>query len=136
RFSEAEVRPMGLVAAGVAGIKLKGKDEVVGAVKVLKGKNTAVLMVANNASARRVAFEEFPAQKRYGQGVQGWKLPQGAHLAGVAAGKPNTKVSIHFRKAAAKAIRLDDAPLRKRSSGRGVKIATLKPKDEVVKVVR
>jgi len=135
RFAETEVRPMGLVAAGVAGIKLKGQDEVVGAVKVLKGKNTAVLMVANNASARRVAFDEFPTQKRYGQGVQGWKLPQGAHLVGVAAGKPNTKVSIHFRKAAAKAIRLDDAPLRKRSATRGAKIATLKPKDEVVKVV-
>ena len=31
RFSEDEVRPMGLVAAGVNGIKLKAKDEVVGA---------------------------------------------------------------------------------------------------------
>ncbi len=135
RFSETEVRPMGLVAAGVAGIKLKGKDEVVGAVKVLKGKNVAVLMVANNGSARRVAFDDFPAQKRYGQGVQAWKLPQSARLVGVAAGKPNAKVSLHLRKAAAKAIRLDDAPLRKRSAARGAKVVALKPKDEVVMVV-
>ncbi|HFC09497.1 MAG TPA: DNA topoisomerase (ATP-hydrolyzing) subunit A [Chloroflexi bacterium] len=135
RFSEEEVRPMGLVAAGVAGIKLKGKDKVVGAVKVLQGKGMAVLMVADNASARRVAFEEFPQQKRYGQGVQAWKLPQGARLVGVAAGKPSAKVGLHFRKAAAKAVRLDAAPLRKRSAARGAKIATLKPKDEVVKVV-
>ncbi len=135
RFSEAEVRPMGLVAAGVAGIKRKGEDEVVGAVKVLAGKDTAVLMVADNGSARRVAFAEFPAQKRYGQGVVAWKLPQGARLAGVAAGKPNAKVSLHFRKAAAKAIRLDAAPLRKRSSTRGAKVVELKRGDAVVKVV-
>ena len=31
RFSEQEVRPMGLVAAGVNGIKLSGKDDVIGA---------------------------------------------------------------------------------------------------------
>jgi DNA gyrase subunit A len=31
RFSEDEVRPMGLVAAGVMGISLQAKDEVIGA---------------------------------------------------------------------------------------------------------
>lgn len=31
RFAEEEVRPMGLVAAGVMGIKLKVGDEVIGA---------------------------------------------------------------------------------------------------------
>ena len=30
RFKEEEVRPMGLVAAGVNGLKLADKDEVVG----------------------------------------------------------------------------------------------------------
>ena len=134
RFSEADVRPMGLVAAGVAGIKLKPGDEVVAAVKVTAKKGAAVLLVASNGSAKRVLFGEFPRQKRYGQGVVAWKLPRGARLVGAAVGKPSAKVGLHFRRAAAKAVRLDAAPLRKRSSARGAKLVQPKTGDEVVAV--
>ncbi len=73
RFSEAEVRPMGLVAAGVLGMKLAVQDEVVG-MELLPGAGE-VFMIASDGSAKRVAADQFPRQGRYGQGIVAWKLP-------------------------------------------------------------
>src|SRR5689334_4735633 len=58
RFKEDEVRPMGLVAAGVNGIKLEDKDEVVGA-EVLPAEGE-VFLLASDGKAKRVDVKEFP----------------------------------------------------------------------------
>jgi DNA gyrase subunit A len=127
RFRESEVRPMGLIAAGVNGIKLGVGDVVVGA-QVLPHKGE-ILLVTADGKGKRVAAAEFPLQGRYGRGVIAW---EGAALAGMAAGKPNAVVTLHLHKAAPKQTRLDAAPLRKRSAGRGGVIQEVKPGDAVV----
>jgi DNA gyrase subunit A len=132
RFSEAEVRPMGMMAAGVSGIKLDGKDEVAGAEVLTAG--SEVFLMTTDGKAKRVEQKEFPKQGRYGKGVSAWSLPGKVKIAGVAVGKPNTVATIHLAKAAAKSHRLDEAQLRKRAAGRGDALVELKPGDEVAGV--
>jgi DNA gyrase subunit A len=72
RFSESDVRPMGLSAAGVLAIKLGSDDEVVG-MGVVRG-DAYVVLFSEKGYAKRTTIEEYPAQKRYGGGVQAAKL--------------------------------------------------------------
>lgn len=131
RFTEADIRPMGLVAAGVMGIKLQAGDEVVG-VELLKRTNE-VFMVAADGSAKRVTAAQFPVQGRYGQGVVAWKLPTNLQAVGMAVGKGSSRITLHLKKLAPKMIRLDEAPLQGRAA-RGKVIQELKAGDMVTGV--
>ncbi len=129
RFKEDEVRPMGLVAAGVNGIKLETGDQVIGA-EVLPAEGDLFLL-ASNGKARRLSPQEFPLQRRYGKGVRAWELPRAVKLVGLALGKPNTVVTLHLFKASPQMTRLDAVPLRKRSAVRGESVAEVNPGDAV-----
>ncbi len=129
RFPEDEVRPMGLVAAGVSGIKLGTRDIVIG--MELIPRRGDILLIASDGKAKRVAVDQFPRQGRYGQGVISWKLPRTSQLVGIAAGKPNTRVTILIDKLSPKAIRLDDAPIQTRAAS-GKTIIELKPGYQVM----
>lgn len=61
-----------------------------------------------------------------------WDLPLGSKLAGLATGKPNSLVTLHLLKAAAKSSRLDEAGLKKRASTRGDGVVDVKPGDAVL----
>jgi len=130
RFSEEDVRPMGLAAAGVNGIKLGVGDEVVG-MQVLPGTGE-LFLIASDGKGKRVEVKDFPAQGRYGKGVIAWELPRGVKLAGLGMGKPNAIVTLHLLKAAPKMARLDDAPLRKRSAVRGEAVVEVKAGDALL----
>ncbi len=130
RFSEADVRPMGLVAAGVNGIKLGVGDLVVGA-EVLPQKGE-IFLITSDGKGKRVAPKDFPRQGRYGKGVIAWALPDGVRLAGLAVGRGTQVVTLHLLKAAAKSARLDDAPIRKRSAARGQSVQEVKLGDAIV----
>jgi DNA gyrase subunit A len=124
RFHEDEVRQMGLVAAGVNGIKLSARDVVIG--MELIPRRGDILMVASDGKAKRVASDQFPRQGRYGQGVIAWKLPRTAQVVGIAAGKASTRITVLIDKLSPKAIRLDEAPLQTRAAS-GKTIIELKP---------
>jgi DNA gyrase subunit A len=130
RFNEAEVRPMGLAAAGVNGIKLGVGDEVIGA-QVLAG-GGELFLIGSDGKGKRIEVRDFPSQGRYGKGVITWELPRGVKLAGLAMGKLNTIITLHLLKAAPKMCRLDEAPLRKRAAVRGDAILELKPGDALL----
>jgi DNA gyrase/topoisomerase IV subunit A len=129
RFSEDDIRPMGLAATGVNGIKLKEGDEVVGVQVVDKQKEAFLL--TSDGNAKRVRMSQFPVQGRYGRGVAAWKLPEGVYLMGLANDKPNYEVTIHFARSAAKRVRLDDAPIRTRPS-KGKAVVEVKANDRIV----
>lgn len=130
RFSEADIRPMGLVAAGVNGIKLDVGDEVAGFLLV----NTTheLFVVTSDGKAKRIEWSEFPVQGRYGRGVNLWNLPAGVGIAGIATGKPNHLVTLHLQKAAPKMVRLDEAGVKKRSAARADVVVEVKDGDRVV----
>jgi DNA gyrase subunit A len=131
RFSEEEVRPMGLVAAGVMGIKLKKGDEVVG-MGLLPQRGT-VFMIASDGSAKRVTTKNFPSQGRYGQGVVAWKLPAKVEAVGMTIGKSTTRLTLHLKELAPKSTRLDEAPALGRTA-RGKVIQELKKGDRITKL--
>ena len=130
RFNEEDVRPMGLVAAGVNSIKLGVGDEVVG-MELLPGTGD-LFLIASDGKGKRVEVKDFPSQGRYGKGVIAWELPRGVKLAGLGMGKPNAIVTLHLLKAAPKMARLDDAPLRKRSAVRGETVVDVKAGDSLL----
>jgi DNA gyrase subunit A len=114
RFSEDEVRPMGLAAAGVMGMKLAAKDEIGGA--LLLPKPGDIFMVTSHGKAKRVPADHFPLQGRYGLGVQAWKFAADEHIVGAAIGKGTTRAALHVSRLLPKAIRLDEAPLQTRAA--------------------
>ncbi len=119
RFHEDAVRSMGLVAAGVSGIKLGARDLVIG--MELIPRRGDILLLTSDGKAKRIATDQFPRQGRYGQGVIAWKLPRTSQLVGVAAGKPSTRVTVLLDKLSPKAMRLDEAPLQTRAaSGKAI----------------
>ncbi len=132
RFKEEEVRPMGLVAAGVNGLKLADKDEVVG-MEILPAEGQ-IFLITSEGKAKRVEQKEFPVQGRYGRGVIAWDLSEKARLAGVVVDKPNHMATIHLTKGAPKSTRLDEASIRKRAATKGDMIVDVKPGEEVVSV--
>ena len=129
RFSEDDVRPMGLVAAGVNGMKLAEGDRVIG-LETLPKKGNIYLLTASGR-AKRVKSSDFPVQGRYGKGVIAWKLPGEDQLAGMTAGKDNMRVTVHLEKYAPKSTRLDDAPLQTRVAQKGKEVIEMRDDDRV-----
>ena len=129
RFSEEDVRPMGLVAAGVNGMKLDDTDETIG-MEILPAEGE-VFLLTSDGKAKRIEPKEFPTQGRYGKGVSVWNLSGKVKLAGLVTGKPNEVATIHMSRGAAKSTRLDAAAIRKRAATKGDVVVEVKPGDEV-----
>lgn len=129
RFSETEVRSMGLVAAGVNAIKLKEDDSIVGA--SLVSAKDEVALLTRLGLAKRIPASDFPVQGRYGQGVIGWKLGSGDQIAAMLVGKLTDKGISHFSKTASKVFTITNAISRKRAAN-GQSMYPLKAGDEVI----
>ena len=69
RFHEDDVRPMGRNAAGVRGIRLRGKDRAVDLALVRE--DASLLTVCENGYGKRTQFDEYPTRSRGGMGVIG-----------------------------------------------------------------
>ncbi|MDM8528736.1 DNA gyrase subunit A [Anaerolineales bacterium HSG24] len=67
RFTEAEVRPMGLSAVGVRGMRLSQNDQIIGADFVRP--KADLLVVTKQGVGKRTSLQEYLSQGRYGQGV-------------------------------------------------------------------
>ena len=131
RFSEEDARPMGLVAAGVGGIKLRGDDFVVGAGVV--SKKGEVLLVTNRGTGKRIDPKDFPVQGRYGSGVITWKLPQNEKVIGMMIGLLTYNGVLHFEEAASRLVHVKDAPSCNRMQ-KGSRIIDVKAKDEIIEM--
>lgn len=73
RFSEDDVRPMGRVAAGVRGMKLKGEDYIVGMEVVTQDEVKAgnqMLIIMENGYGKRTDVNEYGLQGRGGSGIK------------------------------------------------------------------
>lgn len=122
---------MGLLAAGVNGLKLADDDIVIGAIPITR--KGELLLIANNGLAWRIDAASIPAQGRYGQGVISCKLKEDEEIVGCMYGKPNQQGIVHFQKGAAKPIRVDVVPTSKRNV-RGKQAFALRDGDSVYKL--
>ncbi|MDX1615881.1 MAG: DNA topoisomerase (ATP-hydrolyzing) subunit A [Candidatus Promineifilaceae bacterium] len=75
RFEEEEVRPMGLPAGGVMGIKLAGEADGLIAMD-LAAADAYVWSITDDGLAKATPLEAYPTQGRYGQGVINVRLPK------------------------------------------------------------
>ncbi len=77
RFSEDSVRPMGLPASGVMGIKLDSETDGVVGMDIV-APNAFLWSITDNGLAKATPIDDYPLQNRYGQGVINMRLPKGA----------------------------------------------------------
>jgi DNA gyrase subunit A len=114
RFSEETVRPMGLAAGGVQGMRIDDPDAHVVGVGIVRSGHD-LLLLANDGHLKRSALSQFAQQGRNGKGVLAWKSGDEVSLVGAAVGKPEDRAVVHLSRASARSIRFDDAPRRART---------------------
>ncbi len=134
RFKEDEVRPMGLPAAGVKGIKLGGRaDRVVGMAVVQP--RASLWVITNTGFAKSSPLEDYPTQGRYGQGVITIKFSdKRSMLVAAAVGTMDDNLIVVTSKGKPKYMRFGLAPRTGRNAV-GVSVVALGPGEEVVRVV-
>ncbi|HET7009739.1 MAG TPA: DNA topoisomerase (ATP-hydrolyzing), partial [Anaerolineales bacterium] len=128
RFSLEEVRPVGLAAAGVMGMRLEARQRLVGL--DLAGQGDDLLLVAENGMAKRTPLAQFPRQGRNGKGVRAWKSG-GPGLAASVVGDPEDHGVVLPAKAAGRSIRLEDVPRRSRAAA-GSRLIEVKTGDRII----
>jgi DNA gyrase subunit A len=132
RFAEEEVRPMGLPAAGVLGMKLGSKDELVGA-GLIKSRGD-VALVTRQGIGKRTDLNEFPKQGRYGQGVIGLKLAAGDAIAAAATVNASDRVMLLSQKGNNKTVYVRSLPKLGRAQ-KGQELIAIRGKDRVAQLI-
>ncbi len=134
RFREDTVRPMGLAAGGVLGVKLNGAADRVVALDVVRPR-ADLLIVANNGYAKRTPLSEYPTQGRNRVGVVAGRLARGAALVGACVVNADDKVLLVMAGGAGRVLRAAGAPRMGRAT-QGEVIVTLRPNEQLARVVR
>lgn len=133
RFVEEDVRPMGLSAAGVWGMKLGTDDALVGGGAV-KPRGDLVL-VTQQGQGKRISLSEFPQQGRYGQGVIAISLIKAmGPVATADTVNVNDRVMIVTDKGNNKTVYAKSLPKLKRNQ-RGKDVIAIRGKDKVDRLV-
>jgi DNA gyrase subunit A len=135
RFKESDVRPTGMGAGGMRGIKLMGqRDRVVGASTAHDDQH--LLTISDDGLAKSTPLNEYPTQGRAGSGVVAMKLTQesGGIVAAVVGTLDETVIML-TNKNRAKSLPLGKAPRGKRAS-KGDIIISLTGKEQVASVAQ
>lgn len=130
RFSEHDVRPMGLVASGVNGMKLDNPEDRIVAMDVFQ-KRGDVLILTDRGIAKRSAQTQYPRQGRYGKGVLAWKSGEEVNLAGAVIATSDQRATAYLKRAAARSVRIGDSVRRNRAAS-GNPLFPLSENDQVL----
>ncbi len=132
RFAESEVRPMGLVAAGVNGIKLQDEDQVVMS-GVIRDRSEVILL-DTTGKAWRLPADEFPRQGRYGRGVAAARVQEGVNIQGGFCDSQNRTVIVVMKKFAMQTFRMDEIEPGRRTRV-GQEVVKIKPGDSLQRMI-
>ncbi len=117
RFKEEEVRPSGLPAGGVYGIKLANEADGVIAMSIVNP-DGYLWSITDNGLAKATPMNEYPTQGRHGQGVRNMNLPKDAsEVVAAVIGDENTQILITTGIGSTKKLKLKESYL----GNRGVK---------------
>jgi DNA gyrase subunit A len=106
RFKESSVRPMGLLAGGIKGIKLAGDADDVVAMDLAR-EDAYLWSITDNGLAKASPMAVYPIQGRYGQGVINVRFPKGAdEVVASVIGDDNTKIIITMANGSTKSVKL------------------------------
>ncbi|MDW8395765.1 MAG: DNA topoisomerase (ATP-hydrolyzing) [Anaerolineae bacterium] len=117
RFAQAEVRPMGLPAGGVVGIKLAAGDKVMNMLLIAPNeKKRSAIILTSDGRAKRIALDAFPTQGRAGKGVAVAKLSRQVTLSDAVLAAPEDTLVYVTRKGAVKSLKTKNLSLRERTA--------------------
>lgn len=131
RFSEEEVRAMGLLAAGVNGMKLPGSDEVIFSARV--SQKSELMIVSKHGKGWRLPNDQLSVQGRYGQGNIACKPVPGDGLLTAVYDHLNAEALFQFKSASNRLLAINAIPAGKRASA-GKALAPTKPGDIIERV--
>ncbi len=135
RFKQDEVRPMGLPATGVVGIKLAEGDIVMSmAVLDPQDKERDVVLATTDGKAKRLAVKEYPVQGRAGKGVISAKLVRDATVADATMAAGEDTIVYVTLKGTAKSLKAKNLTRRGRPAG-GDEAIALSSNDRLAKMV-
>lgn len=107
RFTEDEVRAMGLSAGGVMGIKLADEADGVVAMDVVQP-DGFVWSITDDGLAKATPMDEYPTQGRYGQGVINVRLPKGStEVVSVMIGAAKNELLVRTAIGSTRRVRID-----------------------------
>lgn len=139
-FREEEVRPMGRSAAGVIGMRLKSKDEVISANSFKDDTTEAnqfeiVTILENGYGKRTKIIKHFPVQKRGGYGVRASKVSSktGQVVEAIITAKTNIDLILASKSGQVIRISLSAAKELGRDT-QGVRLMKMRGKDKVASV--
>ena len=133
RFHESDVRPMGLVATGVLGMKFDDPHDQVVGMDLIRSRSD-LFQLSEDGLAKRTALRQYPCQGRYGKGVLTWKSGVDVSLIGATIGKSNDRLMVHLEKRASRSIRIGDASRKNRALS-GEMLIPLKAGDRVIRLM-
>ena len=134
RFRETDVRPTGLSAGGMRGIKLSGQHDCVIGAGIATDEHM-LWTVTDDGIAKISPLSEYPTQGRAGSGVVTMKLTADSRgLAAATVGQPDDAVILLTTKNRPKYMRLSLAPKTKRP-GKGDYIISMPAREQVASVV-
>jgi DNA gyrase subunit A len=109
RFKEEEVRPSGLPAGGVYGIKLANEADGVIAMSVVNS-DGYLWSITDNGMAKATPMSDYPTQGRHGQGVRNMNLPKDAsEVVAAVIGDENTQILITTGIGSTKKLKLKES---------------------------
>jgi DNA gyrase subunit A len=135
RFEENDVRPTGLSAGGMRGIKLMGqRDRVIGAHVAINGQYAWV--ISNDGIAKLSPVADYPIQGRAGGGVIAMRLPKtSSELVAATIGRMEDNIVVLTDKNKPLYMRLNRAPQIPRGRPGGESILSLRANERVMSVV-
>ncbi|MBN1464859.1 DNA gyrase subunit A [candidate division KSB1 bacterium] len=133
RFSEQDVRDMGLSAGGVRGITLVTDDRVVSMTPLMKKKST-ILTVTSLGFGKRSELSEYGTIKRGGKGIITYKLSDKVGvLAGLLEVVDKDQILFLTKKGKVKRVRAKSVKIAGRAT-QGVPLVVIPPRDEVISI--
>lgn len=135
RFKESDVRPTGLPAGGVRGIKLKSKEDRIVAA-FIPDDNRYVWSITDDGVGKFSSCEEYSSQGRAGQGIIAMRLPKGSqYLAAAAIGRRDDNIIVMTNKGKPIYMRIGRAPQLTRGRNGGDIVITLGDDEFVTAVI-
>jgi DNA gyrase subunit A len=135
RFKQADVRAMGLAAAGVVGMKLEEGDIVMSmGIADEAQKELDIVLGTTDGKAKRVAFKDFPTQGRGGKGVISTKLVKDATVADAVIATPEDAIVYVTFKGNAKSLKAKNLTRRGRPAA-GDEAIAINGSDRLMRMV-
>ena len=133
RFAADQIRPSGIAAGGVRGMRLKGvKEKVVTAISVPRHPDKWIACVTEEGFAGRELLDEIPRYQRGAQGLLALKMPSNSKgLATAVLGKSSDQILLVSNIGRGRIIRMGKIKEIKRGSGIPAEIVTLQDGEKI-----